>query len=229
MRVKRRQNATLAFSLGLQYLTAGGSNEVLSRYTRQEYGGDQRIEELSHSPYTLSVKGWAPLVGIHLGWPLGRKLALEGFLTGGPLFADFEYVSDWSYVFSMQGPNMNGVVYETAGGLDGSGEGTGIAAELGLRFRYRLADRLALFAEGSYAYQKVKGLSGPGSQVRGGERVEWDGEWAITGDTITAPWGSVDLERPTNEWPDGSSDNRLGDFDLDLSGFRFTLGVSFGL
>jgi hypothetical protein len=229
VRVKRRQNATLAFSLGLQFLTAGGSNDARSQYTRQEHGGDQRIEELSYSPYTLSAKGWAPLVGIHLGRPLGRKLALEGFLTGGPLFADFEYVANWSYVFSMQGPNMNGVVYETAGGLDGSGEGTGVAAELGVKLRYRVADSFAVFAEAGYAYQKVKGLSGPGSQLRGGERVAWEGEWAITEDRITAPWGSVDLERPTNDWPEGSTDGRLGDFDLDLSGFRLTIGFSFGL
>jgi hypothetical protein len=227
--VKRRQSATLAFSLGFQYLTAGGSNDVLSRYTRQEHGGDRRIEELTHSPYTLSVEGWAPLVGIHLGRPMGSKLRLEGFLLGGPLFADFEYRADWSYAFSIRGPNMDGLVYEMDGGGDGSGEGTGVAAEVGVRLRYRLAEKLALFAEGGYVYQRVKGLSGPGSQVRGGERVAWEGEWAIAQDQIAAPWGSVDLERPTSEWPEGSSDGQLGDFDLDLSGFRFTLGVSFGL
>ncbi len=229
LRVTRRQNATLAFSVGLQYLTAGGSNDVLSQYTRQEYDGNQTIEELSYSPYTLSVKAWAPLVGIHLGRPLGSKLTLEGFLLGGPLFADFEYVSDWSYAFSMRGPDMNGLVFETAGGLDGSGQGTGIAAEVGLGFRFAMGGRFALFAEGGYAYQRVTSPSGPGSQIREGERVVWEGEWALTEDSLSAPWGSVDLERPTNDWPEGSSDGRLGDFDLDLSGFRLTVGVSFGI
>jgi hypothetical protein len=229
VRVKRRQNATLAFSVGLQYLTAGGSDDVLSQYTRQEHDGNRTIEELSYSPYTLSVKAWAPLVGIHLGRPLGSKLTLEGFLLGGPLFADFQYVSDWSYAFSIQGPSMNGLVFETAGGLDGSGEGTGIAAEVGLRFRYAMGGRFAVFAEGGYAYQRVTSPSGPGSQIREGERVEWEGGWAITEDSISAPWGSLDLERPTNDWPEGSSDGRLGDFDLDLSGFRLTVGFSFGI
>jgi hypothetical protein len=229
LRVKRRQSRSLAFSLGFQYLGAGGSNDVSSVYTRQEHDGNRRIEELSYSPYTLSVTAWAPLVGIHYGRPLGRKLTFEGFLVGGPLFADFDYVSDWSYAFSMQGPDMNGLLFETAGGLDGGGQGTGVAAELGLRLGYGLADRLALFAEVGYAYQKVTSPSGPGSQLRRGERVEWDGEWAIGEDRITAPWGDLELERPTNEWPEGSSDGRLGDFDLDLSGLRFTFGFSFGL
>ncbi len=229
LRVKRRQNPSLAFSLGFQYLNAGGSDDVSSVYTRQEHDGNRRIEELSYSPYTLSVTAWAPLVGVHLGRPLGSKLTLEGFLLGGPLFADFEYVSDWSYAFSMQGPDMNGLVFETAGGLDGGGQGTGVAVEVGLRLGYGLADRLALFAEVGYAYQKVTSPSGPGSQVRSGERVEWEGEWAIGEDRITAPWGSLDLERPTNEWPEGSSDGRLGGFDLDLSGLRLTFGFSFGL
>jgi hypothetical protein len=229
LRVKRRQSTSLAFSLGFQYLTAGGSDDAGSVYTRQEHDGNQRIEELSYSPYTLSVTAWAPLVGIHLGRPLGSKFRLEGFLVGGPLFADFEYVSDWTYAFSMQGPDMNGLLFESAGGRDGGGQGTGVAAELGLRLGFGLAKRLALFAEVGYAYQKVTSPSGPGSQVRGGERVEWEGEWAIREDAITAPWGSVNFERPTNEWPEGSSDGRFGDFDLDLSGFRLTFGFSFGL
>jgi hypothetical protein len=229
VRVKRRQNEFLAFSVGLQFLTAGGSNDVRAQYAREDYYGDVRIEDLTYSPYTLSAKAWAPLVGVHVGRPLGDKLRLEGFLVGGPLFADFEYVSDWSYAFSMRGPSMNGLVFETAGGLDGRGEGTGLAAEVGLRFRFAVGGRLAFFAEGGYAYQRVTSPSGPGSQVRGGERVEWEGEWAITEDTITAPWGSLDLERPTNDWPEGSTDGRRGDFALDLSGFRLTLGVSFGI
>jgi len=229
VRVKRRQNESLAFSVGLQFLTAGGSNDVRAQYTREDYYGDVRIEDLTYTPYTLSAKAWAPLVGIHVGRPLGDKSRLEGFLVGGPLFADFEYVSDWSYAFSMRGPSMNGLVFETAGGLDGRGEGTGLAAEVGLRFQYAVGGRLAFFAEGSYAYQRVTSPSGPGGQVRGGERVEWEGEWAIAEDSITAPWGRLDLERPTNDWPEGSTDGRRGDFALDLSGFRLTLGVSFGI
>jgi hypothetical protein len=43
---------------------------------------------------------------------------------------------------------------------------------------------------------------------------------------MTAAWGEIDLELPTNYRPLNSDEGRARDFELDLSGFQLRLGLS---
>jgi hypothetical protein len=225
LRARFRLNAFFSLSFGLQYLSAGGSKDLRLRYSRLEHNTDERIEELDYSPYTLSVGAYAPLLGITVGKPLGEKIELEGYVLGGPLFARFDYVSDWDYAFSIDGPSMYGraLLFATEGRFEGEGKGTGLALDMGMRFKYMFLDRVGIFVEGGYAYQHVNNPSGSGSETRNGDPTNWEGMWTMGEETLATPWGTVELERPTNRGMNGSA----RDFELDLSGFQLRLGISF--
>jgi hypothetical protein len=163
------------------------------------------------------------LVGLHLVIPLSGSFLLEGFFSGGPLFAQCRYVSDWIYTWTIR--DTGGVQVATISGsrLEQQGEGTGIALELGLRLNYRLNRWLGTFLTVGYSHQKVSKISGHGSEEIDTIRQDWQGEWGMKQETLVSPWGNLELQFPTNYWP--SADGRVGDFQLDLSGFQLRLGI----
>ena len=145
------------------------------------------------------------------------------------MLAEFEHVDDWRYGFAMTGPSWEGPVFDTGGRLEGRGEGIGLAVELGLRFDKTLSGRLSTFLEAGYAYRRVEGPTGSGAEVTVDGRRQWEGEWGIRDERIDTPWGAVDVERPTNDWPPDGRLSPSRQFDLDLSGFQLRVGLTLAL
>ena len=143
------------------------------------------------------------------------------------MFADCRYLSDWSYEWVTEGPGYRYMTYSNTGVLEEEGSGIGIALDLGGRLSYPIIRRFEIFLEASYTYQVVKSISGSGREERNGRSATWDGQWSIKNETVAAAWGELESEFPTGYWPTNSEEDRLRDFELDLSGFQLKLGLSF--
>jgi hypothetical protein len=226
-RLKYYLNETIALSLGFKYMTSTHSLDLEYQYFRNELSGERYNESIRYSPYSLSAKAYIPTLGIHISKTLKGKFVLEGFLCGGPMFADCRYLSDWGYEWVTEGPGYTYVTYSSNGVLEEKGSGTGISLDLGGRINYPLVASFEIFLEASYAYQVAKSISGPGMEDIDGRSTSWDGRWGIKRETLSAPWGEFDTEFPTGYWPNNSEEERIRDFELDLSGFHLKLGLSF--
>jgi len=227
VRLKYYFNSMIAVSVGFKYLSSKRVSEFDFQYTRNELSGEQYIENMIYSPYSLSAKAYAPMLGIHIAKKIKNALVLEAFLSGGPLFVECHYLSDWIYEWWISGTGYNWLMFTSAGVLEEKGTGTGIALDLGGKVSYPLADDVEIFLEGGYSYQIAKTVSGEGREVLGESSETWDGQWGIKKEEITSPWGELEVELPTSDWPGNSSSGKSRDFELDLSGFQLRLGFSF--
>jgi hypothetical protein len=223
LRLKYFLNPSLAVSFCLKHFSQEESHIPSFKYTQVRRYGEQYIEDLIYSPYSLSAQGFSPLVGLHLVKPLTGSFLLEGFFSGGPLFAQCCYVSDWRYYWTIRDTSGTQVATVSEGRLEQQGEGSGLALELGLRLNFRLNRWLGTFLTVGYSRQKVSKISGQGSEKIGTIRQDWQGEWAMNQEKLIAPWGTLEVQFPTNYWPSG--DGKVGDFQLDLSGFQLRLGI----
>jgi hypothetical protein len=226
-RLKYHLNRTIAVSLGIKYLTSKHESDIELQYTRTNFDNEQHRESLAYSPYFLSTKAYVPLLGIHIMKKIKNALTIEGYLAGGPMFVECQYLSDWNYEWWIQGTHYNWLTFQSSGLLEKKGNGTGIALDLGGRLAYPLFKGLGIFLEGGYAYQKAKNISGDGREVRDDRSETWNGRWSIRRENISAPWGELVLDLPTNYWPNDSNAGKPKDFELDLSGFQLRLGLSF--
>jgi hypothetical protein len=214
----------LAVSIGFEYFQRHHSNNLDFRYSRDELSDEYYRETLSFSPYELSVRAFQPSVGIHIFKRLNRFLTADGFVSGGPLFTKFNYESTWNYLWIIEGPGYSWETYESNSLLGGDGTGTGISLEAGGRLSVPILRKLEVFLEGGYTYQVVKSLSGSGREVQAETTETWNGEWGVMTETLTAPWGTLNLRFPTNLQMHRAE---MEDFSLDLSGFRIRIGLSF--
>jgi len=226
MRLKFYFNQMIAVSVGFRYLLSDHISDLDFQYTRNELSDEQYIENLTYSPYSLSTKAYIPMLGIHISKKIKNALVLESFLCGGPMFVECHYQSDWSYEWRIKGNNYNWLAFSSAGVLEEKGKGTGIAFDLGGKLSYPLDKNLEVFVEGGYAYQVAKSITGEGKEISGASSNTWDGEWGVKKEKITAPWGELEVKLPANYWPDNSSEGKVRDFELDLSGFQLRLGLS---
>lgn len=224
-RLKYYFNRSLAVSFGFKYLAAVKNSNPSFNFSRTETSGDQSLDETLYSVYQLSVHGYAPLVGVHLEKNLWKHLTIEGYITGGPIFSRCRYEKQWYSAWYDITSTSSLLLYEENGSLEEEGTGTGISLEGGARINLSLAPRFGVFLGAGYAYQSVKNISGNGKETRGNLVKEWNGEWAIRTEQLTGYWGPETLVFPTNYWPHGSGMYRTGDFELDLSGFQFQVGV----
>lgn len=215
----------LAVSVGFQYFRGGPSESLNFGYTRSETSSEQYLESLDITPYRLEVKAYCPIVGVHFFKRFGSVLTVEAFAAGGPLLAECSYESHWHYTWTIQGQGYAWETYKSEGLLQEDGSGTGLFLEVGGRFSIPVHRRLDVFLESGYAYQAVKSLSGSGRETQGEKTETWEGKWGIKSETMTTPWGTRDLLFPTNYRTDGTG---VGDFRLNLSGFRIRIGVSWG-
>ncbi len=135
-------------------------NDVEVRAVRYDYLRfyDQYRDDWRYFDYTLSVKGYAPMVGLHLTTRSRGVWQLEGFLGGGPLFATCLHFQ-------------------------------------GIEWRH----------------ESYNGY--------------WQGDWVMEAVKAQVYWGQFQFHRPTVYY-DGLA-GAAEDFDLDLSGFRLKLGLSF--
>jgi hypothetical protein len=226
-RFKYYLSETIALSLGFKYMSSTQTMDLDYQYFRNELSDERYNESIRYSPYSLSAKAYIPTLGFHILKKMENSLVLEGFVCGGPMFADCRYLSDWSYDWVTEGPGYRYVTYNSTGVLEEEGSGTGIAIDLGGRLSYPIISSFEIFLEASYAYQVVKSISGSGREERNGRSATWDGQWGIKRETVAAAWGELETEFPTSYWPDNSEEDSLRDFELDLSGFQLRLGLSF--
>ncbi len=213
----------LDVSIGFQYMQRLSSESLNFLYTRNETASTQYLESLDITPYELDVRAYYPSLGIYFHKQIGRILKAEAFFAGGPLFGECSYESRWSYTWTIQGPGYSWETYKSDGLLSEEGSGTGISLELGARFGIPVHRKIDIFLETGYAYQVVKSLSGSGLERQGENTETWEGRWGMKSETITTSWGTRHLVFPTNDRTDGTG---IGDFRLDLSGFRARIGVS---
>jgi hypothetical protein len=226
-RIKYYLSQSIALSIGFQYISSQQSSDLDFQYFRHELSGERYNESITYAPYSLSAKAYIPTLGFHIRKRLKNVLVLEGFLTGGPMFARCSYFTEWRYEWETEGPNYRYITYSNTGALEEKGSGTGISLDFGGRISYPIIKSFAIFLEASYAYQVVKSISGPGQEERDGRSVSWDGTWGIKSEIVAAAWGELETEFPTNYWPENSEENKVKDFELDLSGFQLRLGLSF--
>ena len=225
-RLKYFFNRTIAISVGFKYLSDQQNEDLSFQYTRQEWDDRQYIELTDYVPYSLSAEAYIPMLGIHILTAIKGPLMFEGYLIGGPMFVKCQYLSSWTYEWWIHGPDYDWLTFQSTGFLEANGSGTGIALELGGRLNYPVMKNLGIFLEGGYAYQVAKNISGKGSEIIDDNNTSWDGRWRIKEEHIAAPWGEMDLEWPTNYWPNDSNDGKARNFELDLSGFQLRLGLS---
>jgi hypothetical protein len=214
----------LAVSAGFQYLKGGGSDDLMFTYSRNELSEERYIETLTAAPYRLTTEATLASIGLHLSKNIGRSLTAEGFLAAGMMWAACRYQSSWTYSWVIQGPNYVWNPYESSGRLEMDGSGRGFFWETGARLVIPVKGRFKAFLEGGYARQAVNSISGSGHEIQGQSSESWEGEWQIQKETVTAPWGTLDLRTPSNRQREGVETE---DFRLDLSGFRLRLGLSF--
>jgi hypothetical protein len=226
-RLKYFISETIALSLGFKYQTTTHSMDLDYQYFRNELSNERYNESIRYSPYSLSAKAYIPTLGVHLLKKLNNSFVLEGFLCGGPMFADCRYFSDWSYEWVTEGQGYRYVTFNRTGVLEEEGSGTGISLDLGGRFSYPIVSSFEIFLEASYAYQVVKSISGPGREEMDGRSATWDGRWGMKSEAVATAWGELETEFPTAYWPNDSEEDRIRDFELDLSGFQLRLGLSF--
>jgi hypothetical protein len=217
---------SLAVSAGFRYARGGGSQELVAAYFRNELSGEQYVETLTVSPYRLSAAAGQASVGLHYSRNLGRSITAEGYLAAGVARASLRYQSSWTYSWVIHGPNYTWTPYDSAGLLEMDGKGTSFCWEAGARLEMPVAGALRAFLEGGYARQVADSLSGGGREVLGSWSESWEGPWRIRNETVTAPWGTLDLRAPSNR-PRESGET--APFRLDLSGLRLRLGLSLAL
>jgi|GEM_PF-1872706 len=227
IRVRRSITRWLDVSLGLSVLSGSRRSSLADRYEVTELNGGTSSYVDSLDDYTLAVKGYLPMIGVHAGGSLSPSLRLEASLAGGPLFAECRY--DFRYESTMPAPGADGPVDVLQnGGIEELGRGTAAAFVLGLKADYLLTRRTGLFVEGGYAFQSVRGIYGPGTRSDTGSRDTWEGEWAMKQMVKVEPWGTGRFLWPSNAWELFGGDWwRARDFKLDLSGFQLHVGVFF--
>lgn len=227
LRVRMKLSEPLAVSLGVRLSCARRGSDYTYVYTRDYLDGYKDRETVAYSPYLLSAKSLVVLAGVHFAKPVYRRLTLEAFLAAGPVFADCDYTSSWEYTWHKSGNGMDWDVSHLTGLLEEKGRGRGFAADLGARVQCPVGKKLAVFLEGAYTAQAVKTIKGKGREVRGEVETGWEGSWAFKKETISAPWGTLETEFPTNYWPEGSAASRVRKFGLNFSGLQARIGLAF--
>ena len=225
--------------VGRHWLVGGGfsyfSSEAASaasasyRYTvvdpkAQEYQREF-AQSLEVDPLVLEVRDYLPhgLVGYDVG--LGTRFSLGGSLAAGWSIADCTLTRSSKALGGFY-PN------DRRTDMEMTGRGSALAAAALLTVRLALTARVGLLAEGGFAWNEVKSVSGTlasTERIQDGEATEvelervsqFEGRW------INQP---VSVQAATSGWR-GTVPSIGGQgtpFTLTLSGWRWQAGVSFG-
>lgn len=229
-RLKYYLNKSLALSLGGKYLSRTQVSNIYGEYTVVENNGEDYIYESDSTPFILSVKGFAPMAGIHFEKRLNDLIGFEGSLAGGLLFAKNTFSFNNYYEQNHEvdlGEDFNRFIpkdiYERY--VKEEGEGTGFALELGARLNFNIRNNLNFFLEGVYAYQQVRNLWGAGIETINGVSTTWEGKWGVKEWYSDKAWGSRCFNAPSNYWLEEHRGLWLRDYKLDLSGFQLRAGL----
>jgi hypothetical protein len=226
-RLKYFLNKSIAISLGFEYIKKNQSSDIRIQYNIVDSVLGQYVLDKEISPFALSTEGYIPSIGIHYEKKITRSIGIEGFLSGGPLFADCSYFLD--YRSSPIAGDIPIVELSDWGELEEKGRGTGFGLNGGVRMNIDIGKNFGLFLEGAYAFQVVNKLSGPGSHQYNYSRRTWEGDWGIKELFVEREWGNVYFQLPSNSWEAVSNSEyyKIRDFKLDLSGFRVRIGISY--
>ena len=224
LRLKYYLKKSLAISLGIKYISKEQNSYVNDRYTITDDSGYEYISRSEYSPFTLSAAGYMPMLGIHYAKKISGALEIEGFITGGPLFAACRCtIEQKDQQISSDGIILNESVWM----IEEKGKGSGVAWEGGARINIKIGNRIHFFVEGGYALQKVNRLSGPGSENRNGITETWEGNWGLKEYGRGTYWGNLYTLYPSNHWQPDEEPLRARNFELDLSGLQMRIGVSY--
>ena len=233
LRLRYSLNPSLSFSIGFKYLSKRQDSQVAYQYEVRSLNPydlfyyDEFSAASESSPYSLSVKGFVPMVGIHYKIKGNRFLAFEGYLTIGPLLAECSHTRQQRY-YEL---NSYGYWYEQNVSYEIKGKGLGAAVDTGVRMNINVVKNIDLFIECGYAILKAYNFSGPGSKetvfndVNSSgftETTSWEGKWDIIHREFNSPWTQWNANFPSNEY---GTDNT--GFVLDLSGFQVRMGISY--
>lgn len=236
IRMKYELNPGLSVSLGFKYLANRRESQVSYQYDIRivDPAGLQFHEDFSlfreNSPYSLSVRAYIPMAGIHYMFSTSQSVSLEAYLAAGPMFARCDFMRQ-RYSSSV---NMYEYQVEEISDFEMKGKGTGLALEAGLQASIKMTQGIFFFAEGGYSFQSAGNISGPGSTeftTRDSnssgytESGAWEGTWAVVDSSFNSEWGNNRYSYPTNQY----GARGLADFKLDLSGIQFRMGLSFRL
>lgn len=236
IRLKYNVNRTIALSLGFQYISRNLAYDVDSNYGiywinpdglffKQEY-----TDNFSFIDYTLSVKGYIPMLGIHFMTRRSSAISLEAFAAGGFLFAECSHSA--GILARVVYPDGYWQGYDYFREMKGTGSGP--ALEAGVRFNVFIKKHFELFLEGSYSYITVKRISGSyadeyqqkdANAVSNAESSSWTGDWHMVQGGFYDYWSSFSDVYPIVSW--GSNFTSAGDFNLDLSGIRLKVGIAY--
>ena len=226
-KVKYDLNNSFSLSLGFEYFGKDAETNIERHFTYFEKNGSSTFYNNQVKPYRLWVRGYVPTLGIHFKKRISRLLSLEGSMGVGPVFAkcgyslDNEEIEVYGGTLLVRDPD-----YELQF-LKESGSGTGISLNVGVQLKMEISSTLGVFVEAGYLYQRVKNISGSGSDEYNNELKEWEGKWGIKEKFYEQEWGTLLSRWPSNSW-DGDAINMWArDFELDLSGFRFKVGINF--
>jgi hypothetical protein len=236
LRIKYELTPALSVSIGFKYLSNRRDSRVTYQYDVRLVSPDafQFYDEFTlfqeNDPYSISVRAYVPMVGVHYMFGKFRFLNLEAFLAAGPMFASCEFMRR-RYASSLDSYEY---LTEQESSLEMKGKGTGLALEAGLQVNMKLIKHVYLLVEGSYAYQMAWRIDGPGSAqttIRDSnmdgytDSSAWDGRWTMVEGNLADEWGRFPYSYPTGQPGTGSAQ----DFRLDLSGAQVRIGLSFRL
>ena len=232
LRLKYRLTDVFSVSLGFKYVSKEQVSQINNIYTIVENGGYQYQYTYEKSPFSHNVSGYAPLVGIHFEKKISRLLGIEGYFSGGPLFANCQYTL--SMYEEMPNPVSESddaaqfiPVNIRRSFLKEKGKGTGYTLELGTRLNLYMGGSFNFFIESGYALQRVHSIRGPGTEIDNGVEMNWEGNWGVKEIYQEHYWGDIYYQYPSNYWGEEEHRNyRLRDFHLDLSGFQIRIGIS---
>ncbi|MFC2160474.1 caspase domain-containing protein [Acidobacteriota bacterium] len=217
----------LDLSIGFSHFYGSRTSSLKNSFEVVDMEGLTSVYTNEYSDYTLAAKGYIPNIGIHFGKQLTPFLTTEAYISGGPLFAECKY----SILFNSQWSDSNiGSEYENPedGILEERGSGTGFSLQTGIKLDLFFTKRMGWFIEGSYAYQNVSSISGPGTRSVASLRDDWEGEWGIKQDVRQRAWGTARFLWPSNGWDIfGGTWWRTRNFELNLSGFQAKMGLIF--
>jgi hypothetical protein len=228
LRVKYFLNSYISISLGFDYISKNQVSTIINQYTT-EYRNSTvpYFYSNEYSPFTLSIKGYIPTLGIHVGKKIADPIGVEGFLTGGLLFARCGYsFENFSESILDAGISMHDSdLWHNK--LEEKGRGTGFSFNIGARVYLDITRNLGFFMEGGYAYRLVKKLTGSGRFTDESGTETWKGDWEIKKRFKEMYWGYIHYQYPSNYWEGADESLETRDFKLDLSGFQVKVGIYF--
>ena len=232
VRVTKRVGRNWLLGGGVSYFSSRqrSSASASYRYTAVDPRAQEYRREFAQSlevdPLALEVRDYLPhgLVGYDVG--LGSRVRLGGSLAAGWSIADCTLTRSSTALGGFY-PN------DRRSEMEMTGRGSGVAADALLTVRLALTSRVGVLAEGGFAWNEVKRVSGAlasTERIQDGEATEVELEQAsqAEGRWINQP---VSVQAATEGWR-GTVPSIGGQgtpFTLNLSGWRWQVGISFVL